>query len=129
MIINIIDKTIEQYKNQYIYVPEELYNENYNYYFDGENIRIETNKNCYAQYNSTYCDCYIYNQKENISSEKYACNNNIDNTKIANEKITENIENNVYIIQDYLIRNGIGLLMIILGIVFALFLTKERSSY
>lgn len=129
MIINIIDKTIDKYKNQYIYVPEELYNENYSYYFDGENIRIETNNNCYTQYNATYCDCYIYNEKENISSEAYACNNNIDNTKIANEKITQDITNNVYIIQDYLIRNGIGILMIILGIIFALFLTKERSSY
>lgn len=129
MIVNIIDKTIDKYKNQYIYVPEELHNENYNYYFDGENIRIETNNNCYTQYNSTYCDCYIYDTKENISSEVYPCNNNIDNTRIANEKVTHNLENNVYIIQDYLIRNGIGLLMIILGIIFALFLTKERSSY
>lgn len=126
---NIIDKNIESYKEQYIYIPEELYNENYNYYFDNEYIRIETNKNCYTQYNSTYCDCYLYNTKENITSEPYACNNNIDNTRIANEKITYDIENNVYIIQDYLLRNGIGLLMIILGIIFALFLTKERSSY
>lgn len=126
---NIIDKNIEDYKNQTIYIPEELYNENYNYYFDNEYIRIETNNNCYTQYNATYCDCYLYNTKENITSETYACNNNIDNTKIAIEKVTDDITNNVYIIQDYLQRSQIGILMIILGIIFALFLTKERSSY
>lgn len=120
---------MEKYINQKIYIPKEAYNENYKYYFNGNYIDVITNQNCYTQYNSTYCDCKKYEYKENILSESYSCNSSGNNARIGFEKITTEIQNNKSERTLYNQETQIYLIMIILGIVLAHFLTKERSSY
>ena len=116
-------------KEELIYIPEEVINQNYKYYFNGDYIRIITNKNCTQNYNSTYCDCYDYNFKENILSESITCNTNTNYPKINNEKITQDINYNKTIKQEWNTINLVNLSMIILAILIVTFLTKERTSY
>lgn len=75
-----------------MYVKEEYNNSNYKYYFNNDNILIVTNKNCYQNYNSQFCDCYLYNYKERLGSKARECNVNqnlyeIDYSNIKNRDI------------------------------------------
>lgn len=59
-----------------MYLPEEYLNENYTYYLNGNNILILTNRNCYTNYNTSYCDCITYNPEMKIITEARSCNTN-----------------------------------------------------
>lgn len=126
----LVNKKIEDYKNQKIYIPQELNNYNYRYFLNNNNIQILTNNNCYTNYNTTYCDCYLYSQELNISTNSYSCSINYNATNsIDYSKITSDLENNLNITNQYINLNIMQLIMIILGILFALFITKERKFY
>lgn len=122
------EKDILDYKNlDKIYIPTDLLNDNYSYRFNGDYINIITNNSCYNQYNSTYCTCYMYNMKNNVSSEGYSCNISSNLPVIPIEKITDDINYSNTLKNTYLNNTTIYLLMFILAILFAKFLLKERS--
>lgn len=57
-----------------LYMPNELINSNYTYYINNNYITIRTNKNCYNNYNSTYCDCYdIFPNLDYAITNAYSC--------------------------------------------------------
>lgn len=56
------------------YLPDEFINSNYRYYSNGTYFTIRTNKNCYTNYNSQYCDCYyIYPSQDYLVSKTFSC--------------------------------------------------------
>lgn len=112
-----------------IYIPADYINSNYSYRFDGDYITIITNNNCYTQYNTQYCNCYRYNWKNNVMSNVINCNTNSNLAEIPIESISEDINYSRYIKEQWIWDKGIYLGIFILGILLAVFLTKERSSY
>lgn len=99
MINNESQTSYTEYKK--IYIPEEYNSENYKYTLSGDEITIITNQNCYTNYNSTYCDCYRYNEKYNIITESYSCNNNPSNYIINYDNISSNVNDSYRITRDY----------------------------
>lgn len=112
-----------------IYIPTNYKNQNYTYKINGDYITIITNNNCYQNYNTTYCDTYYYNYKLNLISQVYSSSTNNNNPTISYEKITDDINYSDHIRNIFIQDKGIVLLMLIIGIIFAIFLTKERTSY
>ena len=111
-----------------IYIPSNYVNQNYTYRFNGDYIIIVTNQNCYQNYNTTYCDCRSYNYKNNIVSEAYACSTSSNNTQIISySSISTDINDSLYIREVYEQDKIIGIGIFILGLIFAIFLTKERK--
>lgn len=111
-----------------IYIPNNYNNQNYKYNFSGDYIIIRTNQNCRTNYNTQYCDCYAYNYENNVISEAYECTyNTTSNQTINNTYISSDINDSMYIrdrfIQDKMLYIGI----FILGIILAIFITKERK--
>lgn len=123
------NENILKYENNKIYVPEELINDEYKYIIDEEDIIIITNEECTQNYNTTYCKAYRYNQRENIITEPYQINTNQNTNIIKIENITGNLIDNTYIKNRYIEINSMYLLILVVGILLATFLTKERSSY
>lgn len=123
------NENIEKYESGKIYIPEKYINENYKYIIDNEDIIIITNNNCNQNYNTTYCDAIRYNQRENILTEPYQININQNNNIISIEHITSDMINNTYIKDRYMETSSTYLLVLVVGILFATFLTKERTSY
>ena len=112
-----------------IYIPTNYINQNYNYRINGDNIVIYTNNNCRTQYNTTYCDCYTYNYENNIVSEVYECSNSSNNQQqIAFSKITDDMNYSSKIREDYYQQSSIYAGMFIIGIIFAILITKERKA-
>lgn len=109
-----------------IYIPSDKINSNYSYRFNGDYIDIITNQNCYTNYNTTYCDCYRYNYKENIMSQTYSCSTNNNNPIINYQLITSDINYSSAIREKYTQDKIIGIGIFIIGIIFAILLTKER---
>ena len=59
------------------YMPQELLNNNYRYTISNDSILVHTNRNCYTQYNTTYCDCYyVYPKMDYLISNSNSCNYN-----------------------------------------------------
>lgn len=110
-----------------IYIPNNLINQNYSYRINGDFIDIITNQSCYTNYNTTYCNCYRYNYKNNITTDVYSCSTNNNNPVINYQLITNDINYSEVLRERFIQDKGIVLLMIILGILFAIFLTKERK--
>lgn len=111
-----------------LYVPEELNQSNYKYNYNGDYIIIRTNQNCRIQNNNQYCNCYYYNWKTNVTSVAYECNyTTTSNYTIAYNNITSDINYNQTITNAYFQSKSIVWFMFTLGILFALFLTKERK--
>lgn len=123
------NENIEKYESGKIYIPEEYINENYKYIIDDEDIIIITNENCTQNYNTTYCNAIRYNQRENIVTEPYQININQNNSVISYDHITSDMANNTYIKSRYMELNSMYLMMFVVGILIATFLTKERTSY
>lgn len=72
------------------YLPSEYININYKYRINGDYYTIITNKNCYTQYSTQYCDCYnIYPKLDYVLSESTSCNSN-PTTYINSDKFTDN---------------------------------------
>jgi hypothetical protein len=119
---------ISNYSNyNKIYIPSELNNSNYQYKISDDHIIVITNRNCYTQYNSTYCDCYYYNYKNNLTSSTYTCNTNNSSTSLNYSSISSDINDSVYLSNRFYQDKSILLFVIILALIFARFLTKERS--
>lgn len=113
--------------NNKIYVPESYVNSNYQYKISDDHILIITNQNCYTQYSSTYCDCYYYNYKNNLVSSPYTCNINNSSTSIPFSSISTDVNDSLYLRDRFYQDKSILFFILILAIIFALFLTKERS--
>lgn len=72
------------------YLPAEYINTNYKYRLQGDYYTIITNRNCYTQYSTTYCDCYnIYPKLDYIVSESTSCNYN-PNSYTTSTSFTDN---------------------------------------
>ena len=112
-----------------IYIPENVKNNQFTYKINGDFITIITNQNCTTSYNTTYCNCYYYNYKNNLLSEVYTCNTNNNNPTISYTSITSDVNDSLYIRERFIQDKGVIIGIIILGILFAVFLTKERTSY
>lgn len=112
-----------------IYIPENVKSSGFTYKINGDVITIITNQNCSQQYNTTYCNCYYYNYKNNLLSEVYTCSTNNNNPTISYSSITSDVNDSLYIRERFIQDKGIIIGIIILGILFAIFLTKERTSY
>lgn len=112
-----------------IYIPNNYINENWKYSFDGDYILIRTNQNCRTSYNTTYCDCRVYNMKNNVISETYECNYSSDSQRtISYTSISNDINDSMYIRERFIQDKGIYIGIFIIGIIFAILLTK-RGSY
>lgn len=110
-----------------IYIPSDFLNQNWQYRLNGDYVTVITNSNCYTQYSSTYCDCYLYNFKENLISNAYTCNTNNSNASIPYNSLTNDINYSEHIRNIFIQDKSILLLIIILGILFAKFLLSERN--
>lgn len=112
------------------YLPQEYINNNWIYRYNGDYIIITTDKQCYTQYNTTYCNCINYNWKTNVMEELYQCNRtNAENNsqKIPINNITSDI-NYSERITNYYIQDKIGqIAIIIIAIIFSIMLLKERK--
>lgn len=112
-----------------IYVPE-LYNKNtYYYYFSGDNIQIITNNNCYTQYSTIYCDCYMYNLDYNTISNSVSCSRSSSGYQINYNYITSDINFSNRATTQFFYSKGILLLIVILAILFATMLLKGKGGY
>ena len=73
-----------------VYLPSEFINSNYRYSINNYYYTVRTNKNCYTQYSTTYCDCYdIYFDNSYLSTLPYSCNFNTT-TNINYNNFTDN---------------------------------------
>ena len=99
--INGNETTTKWEQDNKIYVPTTYNNQNYKYTISGDEITIITNNNCYTNYNTTYCDCYRYNERYNILTESYSCNSNPNNYIIDNYYISSDINDSYRITRDY----------------------------
>lgn len=109
-------------ENQYIYIPDNLIDENYQYYLNKNDVIIT--KNC----NGTICTIQEYNTKNNITTEEEQREIKTTN-KISYELITNDKQYSVYYRTLEVQETITGLIMLILAILFATFLTKERTGY
>ena len=124
-----IENDILSYKaKDKIYIPEGVTNSRFSYKINGDYVTIITDEDCTTQYTTTYCRCYQYNFKNNILSESFTCNVNNNNPSIPFAKISNDINDSKYIRDIYIQDKGIIMIVLIIGIIFAIFLTKERSS-
>lgn len=110
-----------------IYIPSNMVNSNYIYRFNGDFIDITTNLNCYNSYNTTYCDCYRYEYKNNVISNVYTCSTNSSSPVISFNYITSDINYSNAIREKYIQDKFIYFGIFIIGIIFAIFLTRERK--
>lgn len=123
------ENDILQYKTKdKIYIPQNYKSDLFLYKINGDFISIITNQNCRTQYNTTYCNCYYYNYKNNLMSEVYECSTNNNNPTIPYTSISSDINDSKYIRDIYIQDKGIIIFIFIVGILFALFLTKERRG-
>lgn len=99
--INGNETTTKWEQKNKIYIPTTYNSQNYKYTISGDEITIITNNNCYQNYNTTYCDCYRYNERYNIITESYACNSNPNNYIIDNDYISSDINDSYRITNDY----------------------------
>lgn len=123
------NETITKYMEyNKIYIPTEYYNENYKYTISNNEITIVSNKNCYTQYSTTYCDCYRYNEQYNIVTQPYSCNNNVGNYQLKFASLTDDINYSYRITNEYVNNYTVlfGILIIAL-LITGLFKKNSRS--
>ena len=125
--INGNETTTKWEQDNKIYIPKQVNYEDNKYTISGDEVTIITNNNCYTNYNTTYCDCYRYNEKYNILTEVYSCNRNPNSYIINNDYISENINDSVRIINDYTNYYIVMLLMIVVVLIFSL--NMRKSGY
>ena len=120
------DDLITEYttKNK-IYIPQAYNSPYWTYTISGNEITIITNQNCYQNYNSTYCDCYRYNEQYNIITESYSCNSNASNYVINHNNISSDINDSYRITREYANNNIILLLSIILAFIVVIVFKKN----
>lgn len=125
-VTNYDSSDLVNYNKQYI--PDQYYDEDYIYTFNGNDIVIITNNNCRVSYNTTYCTCYTYNTLNNVISNGYECSTTTNSTRTIDQQY---ITNDVYYsnrsMNVFYNEKIIGLGMIILAILLATFLLRERK--
>lgn len=122
-------ENITKYKaKNKIYIPTELLDQDYQYTINNNEITIYTNENCYTNYNTTYCDCYRYNEQYNIQTKNYSCNvGNIGNYVINYQNLSDDINDSYRITRDYMNDYIIMFLIVILGtIIVSMFKNNSR---
>lgn len=121
-------ENITKYTNKNkIYIPTTYLNQNYRYTINNNEITIITNQNCYTNYNSTYCDCYRYNEQYNIITESYSCNQNPGNYELTYSSLTDDINYSYRITRDFVNEYTIMFLTVILAmIVVSIFKKNSR---
>ena len=73
------------------YLPSDLINSNYLYNVSNNYIVVRTNRNCYQNYNTTYCDCYnVYPELDYMVTTDYDCNYTQSNANIPYTSFTSN---------------------------------------
>ena len=114
-----------------IYIPADYLNTDFSYRLSSDNIlTIVTNLNCRTSYNSTYCTCYRYDYDDNLISNAYECSTSTNyDYSLDSSYLTSDISYSPHISNIYFRDKLIYLCMLVLGLLFAMFLTKERSSY
>lgn len=124
-----LNETIEyeEYHNK-IYIPYEYYNENYKYTLNGDEITIISNLNCRTQYQTTYCTCYKYNERYNVITEGYECNNNPSSYILNQASISTDINDSYRITRDYINEKTIGMGIIIIAILFVATMKKNSRK-
>lgn len=71
------------------YLPDQLLNQNYQYYYNNNYFIVRTNNNCYTNYNTQYCDCFNVFQNNNyLVSNSYSCSTPSQQYQIAYNKFT-----------------------------------------
>lgn len=130
MIDIINDSDVSTYSSlNKLYIPDEYLNSSFKYYFNNNTNRITiiTNNDCYSQYNSNYCSCYMYDVDNNIVSESYSCNTNSSLPIISFDSLTNDINYSNNIKDIYFSNTIIYLLMFVVALLFTSRLTRERS--
>ena len=94
-----------------MYVKDEYNNPKYKYYLNNDNILIVTNNNCYQNYNTQYCDCYLYDHKDRIGSKARACNINQNLYEIDYNNIKDKDIFNMYSIAMFIIATLIAIMV------------------
>lgn len=72
--------------NHNLYVPSNLYNQNYQYWLTNNTstLVVRTNDNCYTNLNNQYCDCYeVYIERNYLISMPYSCRTSTSNSQIS----------------------------------------------
>lgn len=73
------------------YLPSDLINSNYLYNVSNNYIVVRTNRNCYQNYNTTYCDCYnVYPELDYMVTTDYDCNYTQSSANIPYTSFTSN---------------------------------------
>lgn len=110
------------------YIPQDYINSNWYYRYNGDYIIITTDQQCYQNYNTTYCNCIEYNWKTNVMENMYQCARQTSNHDIQFSNITNDINYSeritTYYIKDKITQFGI----IILGVLIAMLLLRERKA-
>ena len=91
-----------------IYIPREVMNNQWSYWFNNHDIIVYTNNNCYYNYNNQYCDCYrIQTDNHYLYSNTYSCSNNNVNYTISYNNLTD----------DFYYRNDIADICLVIFII------------
>ena len=110
------------------YIPQEYINSNYYYRYNGDYVIITTDLQCYQQYNTTYCNCIEYNWKTNVMENMYQCARQQSNHDIQFNLITSDINYSERITNYYIKEKITQIGIIIIAIILAILLLKERKS-
>lgn len=63
--------------NEKIYLPDWSIHNNWNYFYNNNDIVAFTNENCYYNYNTQYCDCFRFQTNNHYNhSDRYSCSLN-----------------------------------------------------
>lgn len=87
-----------------LYMPSEYINSNYIYFYNNNDIIVNTRQNCYNQYNTTYCDCFhVFINNNYVTSNTYQCSTTSNNSIISYDRFSSDIFNlpnfsNIFII-------------------------------
>lgn len=91
-----------------IYIKDELLNQNYEYYYNNNYFIIRTNKNCYTNYNTTYCDCFnMFQNNGYLVSSSYSCTQPSQQYRLNYNELTN----------DFYYRNDIDSILICFAII------------
>lgn len=110
------------------YIPKDYINNNWYYRYNGDYVIITTDVQCYQNYNTTYCNCIQYNWKTNVMETMYQCARQQTNNDIPRTNITSDINYSERITTYYIKDKATQIGIIIIGIMIAILLLKERRA-
>lgn len=125
-----IENTNEQNKYKNInkqYIPQGYINNNWIYQYNGDYVHIITDQQCYTNYNVQYCNCINYNWKTNVMEILYQCRRSEQYSSLDTQSLTSDINYSETITNYYVKDKSMQIGIIIIGIIFAILLLKERK--